>query len=198
VRRRAITPEQLAYALSVQDRQGGRIGEILVRLGYVQPSELRRALGEQSRALLMAASVLVGGAAGLAVVGHAALHASLPEGVVVDDASLVGVVLQVEGEVRVIDNEGGRRSIRAGGQLSKGDILETAAGARARVLLNDNSVLEVGPGSGVALDGFVYGGKQSQLTGKAALRMLATGVTGAVLAKQASLAGSTVTIGVRG
>lgn len=179
VRRRAITPEQLAYALSEQDRRGGRLGEVLVRLGYVQPAQLRQALTEQGRMLLMAASIFVGGAAGLGV---------------------VGVALQVDGEVSVVDVNGSRRTIRTGDQLRKGDVLETAADAHVNLLLNDRSVLEVGPNSVVALDGFVYSNKRGDLTGKAALRLLASGVSGAMGMgmQQAALTGSTVTLGVRG
>ena len=200
VRRRAITPEQLAYALSEQDRRGGRLGEVLVRLGYVQPAQLRQALTEQGRMLLMAASIFVGGAAGLGVVGHAVLNASMPQGLIVDDASLVGVALQVDGEVSVVDVNGSRRTIRTGDQLRKGDVLETAADAHVNLLLNDRSVLEVGPNSVVALDGFVYSNKRGDLTGKAALRLLASGVSGAMGMgmQQAALTGSTVTLGVRG
>lgn len=47
VERRVITPEQLAEALAIQQRQGGLLGQLLVRLGYVEEEAVAQALTTQ-------------------------------------------------------------------------------------------------------------------------------------------------------
>ncbi|MGH7162742.1 MAG: GspE/PulE family protein, partial [Planctomycetota bacterium] len=45
---KAVHEGQIQEALQVQKREGGQIGQILVRLGYLAPSQLMLALGKQS------------------------------------------------------------------------------------------------------------------------------------------------------
>ncbi len=47
VERRLITPEQLGEALQVQREAGGRLGEILVELGYITRVALAGIIAEQ-------------------------------------------------------------------------------------------------------------------------------------------------------
>jgi len=43
----ALTIEQLQHALAIQEQKGGRIGWILLKLGYISQAELSRAMAEQ-------------------------------------------------------------------------------------------------------------------------------------------------------
>jgi hypothetical protein len=70
-------------------------------------------------------------------------------------AEAVGKVLATEGEVSATLGNDTRR-VERGEAVYRGDWLETAAKARAKILLHDETELVVGPSSRLHIDEFVY------------------------------------------
>jgi hypothetical protein len=85
-------------------------------------------------------------------------------------AAPLGLVAGINGSPVIVRGEKSD-PLKVGDQLSAGDRIRTDAGAKVRVLLADDSVLSIGPGSEVALDELQLGaggrkGRLSVLVGR--------------------------------
>ena len=66
--------------------------------------------------------------------------------------SQIATVVAVTGTAFAVDADGNRRSLKAGDTLQKGEVVQTQAGARVELLLDDGQVLAVAPEQSIKLD----------------------------------------------
>ncbi|RYF45137.1 MAG: retention module-containing protein, partial [Comamonadaceae bacterium] len=66
--------------------------------------------------------------------------------------SLIATVVAVTGTAFAVDANGHRRPLQAGDTLQKGEIVQTTAGGRVELLLDDGQTLAVAPERSVKLD----------------------------------------------
>ncbi|MBI4313611.1 MAG: FecR domain-containing protein [Candidatus Omnitrophica bacterium] len=71
------------------------------------------------------------------------------------DAARIGVAAAVRGEVKITSREVGR-VIQSGEPIYLGDAISTDAKSRLQILLLDETVFTIGPGSSIIIDQFVY------------------------------------------
>src|SRR5690606_27324022 len=131
LRRRLISPAQLEAALAEQRARGGRLGEILVRRGDLRPRDLKAALAEQSRSLMLAAALLLNGGVSAGTPAYVALQSGAATAAF--RGAAIGAAVALGGAVEVVSPEGERRQLSPGDPLFEGEIIETGAGADARV-----------------------------------------------------------------
>ncbi|MFP5441266.1 MAG: FecR domain-containing protein [Gammaproteobacteria bacterium] len=116
-------------------------------------------------------------------------------------AEVAGTVLYTTGKVTAVAADGSRRDLQRRSPVHAGDLLQTAAGARAQVRFTDGGIVALKPGSELRLDDYVDG---DAVTAKNVMSLIKGGfrtMTGAIgqRNKAAYKVNTPVaTIGVRG
>jgi hypothetical protein len=112
-------------------------------------------------------------------------------------------VLQLQGALTAIGENGERRVVVAGGPAYKGDTLETPAGAQAVLVFRDDTRVTVQGGTRVRIDEFAYDAR-SPGEGSFALGLLKggirafTGLIGKARPAAVRFSTATATVGIRG
>ena len=66
--------------------------------------------------------------------------------------SQIATVVAVTGTAFAVDANGNRRALKAGDILQKGEVVQTPAGSRVELLMDDGKVLAVAPEQNIKLD----------------------------------------------
>lgn len=156
VGRGLITPAQLNDALGEQKRDGGKIGNILLRQGLISRRDLRQGLAEQARTMAAAATVVLSGTLGAAVLSVSGFGGSQNNEDIYGPQLRVGTVMYAAGDSGAVGANGNRHPVNTGAALFLGDIVQTGMSGRLHLQLRDASELTVGPHSEVRLDQFVF------------------------------------------
>ncbi|MFQ5783231.1 MAG: hypothetical protein ACE5H8_00220 [Alphaproteobacteria bacterium] len=158
VDRGLITSAQLAAALSEQRGTGEKIGEVLLRRGLVRPHDLQHSLAHQSRMLMAAAALAVGGMLSPSLGGASANSAAESAAIAAPtDAAAVATLTAVTGSVRVLAPGGKTKNVRAGMAIRLGDRVTTDAAARAVVAFLGGGVLVMRDAGTLVIDETLLG-----------------------------------------
>ena len=75
----------------------------------------------------------------------------------------VGRITAVIGSVNIVSGGGKEKSPAIkGGILQENDLIQTEAGAKAKIILHDQTILSIGPEAELVVDKFVLGGETNQ------------------------------------
>lgn len=118
-------------------------------------------------------------------------------------AASAGRVQFAMGEVSVESSDGARRSLKKGDSIEEGDAVITGATGRAQLLMSDEAIVAVRPGTRLRFETYRYSGKDdgSEQSLMALLRgsfRSITGFIGRLKPKAYRITTPTATIGIRG
>lgn len=112
-------------------------------------------------------------------------------------------VLQQQGQLSAVDEQGQRRALSPGGSIYPGDIIETASNASASLAFRDESKINLGPSTRLRVDDFSFDAAQPA-SGRNFVSLLrgslraVTGLIGKASRQNVRFSTSTATIGIRG